>query len=139
MNFSEKIKQTLWMLFAICFFDKPLLAAATGAIWKCSNVIFENAKPQEIIIDESGAESTKETPTQGLVGLLASLMEDQPEEILINVSGTLYIALRTDLQCYVTIVKRANISAKCIALLKRDSEVSLICNNMECWPTQIYI
>ncbi|CAL8113505.1 unnamed protein product [Orchesella dallaii] len=105
--------------------NKPLLAAATGAIWKCSSVIFENGKSEEIIL-EDGMESTKETPTQGLVGLLVSLLEDQPEEILINTSGSLYNALRTDLNCYASIVKRADTTPKLISLLKRDNEALLV-------------
>uniref|UniRef100_A0A4W3H758 Outer dynein arm docking complex subunit 2 n=1 Tax=Callorhinchus milii TaxID=7868 RepID=A0A4W3H758_CALMI len=53
--------------------NKPLLAAATGAVWKCS-ISMENVKRfQELKAIET----------------LVSLLIDQPEEVLVNVVGAL--------------------------------------------------
>ena len=53
--------------------DKELLAAATGAIWKCA------------ISDEN----VKMFQKMGVIERLVSLLEDQPEDVLINVVGAL--------------------------------------------------
>ena len=53
--------------------NKPLLAAATGAIWKCA-------------VSRKNVKKFQELKT---VEQLVSLLQDQPEEVLVNVVGAL--------------------------------------------------
>jgi HEAT repeat protein len=53
--------------------NKPLLAATTGAIWKCSAAIAKGGKYLK----------------EGLVELLVGLLDDEPETILTNVAGAI--------------------------------------------------
>ncbi|CAG7823011.1 unnamed protein product [Allacma fusca] len=80
--------------------NKPLIAAATGAIWKCATSIC--TMPHYL--------------SKGLVDLLTSLLEDEPEEILVNVAGAIEKITRADEEnC--ALVKRAGAIPPLIGLL----------------------
>ncbi len=84
-----------------------LLAAATGAIWKCASAICKTKKYLE----------------KGLVELLVSLLESEPEEVLINIAGTIEEISKAHVS-YASIVKRANGIPPLIKLLTINNQVT---------------
>lgn len=55
--------------------------------------------------------------------MLVSLLVEQPEEILINVSGAIYEIAKADLEANAIHMKKANAIAPLLALLTRSNTV----------------
>jgi hypothetical protein len=85
---------------------QPLLAAATGAVWKCASAI---AKARKYL-------------DQGLVELLVNLLEDEPEYILANVAGAIEQIIKTD-PVNAGLIKRAGAIPPLIGLLTINNPV----------------
>jgi len=61
--------------------------------------------------------------TEGIVTLLVSLLEEQPEEVLVNVSGTLYQIAKADLEVNAPLIKKADAIRPLMSLLTRNNTV----------------
>jgi len=101
--------------------SQPLLGAATGAIWKCSSAIFRKGGPPSSLC--SGEERSDRINTESVVNLLVSLLEEQPEEVLVNVSGALCQIAKADLETNAPLIKKAEAIPPLMALLTRNNTV----------------
>ena len=86
---------------------QPLLAAATGAVWKCASAI---AKAKKYL-------------DQGLVELLVNLLEDEPEYILANVAGAIEQIIKSD-PANASVIKKAGAIPPLIGLLTINNPVN---------------
>ena len=67
--------------------NEPLLVAATGAIWKCAvRYIFFTLLTLSILFSRKNVKKFQELKT---VEQLVGLLQDQPEDVLVNVVGAL--------------------------------------------------
>ena len=86
--------------------NKPLLAATTGAIWKCSQAIAKGGKYLK----------------EGLIELLISLLDDEPEVILTNVAGAIEQIVKADAS-NAFLIKRSGAIPPLIGLLTINNPV----------------
>jgi hypothetical protein len=84
---------------------QPLLAAATGAIWKCAASL-----------------STRFLEEHNLIELLVGLLEDEPENVLTNVAGAIEQIVKTEPK-NAFLIQRANAIPPVIGLLTINNPV----------------
>ncbi|ODM98597.1 Armadillo repeat-containing protein 4 [Orchesella cincta] len=89
--------------------NKPLLSAATGAIWKCASAIAKAGKYLE----------------QGLVEMLVHLLDDEPENVLTNVAGAIEQIVMADPK-NARLIKRAGAIPPLIGLLTINNPALLV-------------
>lgn len=107
------------------------MAAATGAIWKCSSVIFRknegDSSISSLTLDPQGTGYMSSSPdimsTEGIINLLVTLLVNQPEEVLVNVAGALYEIAKADLEYNAPLIKKAQAIKPLMALLTRSNTV----------------
>ncbi len=92
-----------------------MLAAATGAIWKCSSSIFRKdgeSSISSVVMEPGGGglsgyiAASSEMSTEGIINLLVALLIDQPEDVLVNVAGALYQIAKADLEYNALVIKK---------------------------------
>jgi len=84
---------------------QPLLAAATGAIWKCAASL-----------------SARYLEERDIVGLLIGLLEEEPENVCANVAGAIEQIVKTEPK-NAFLIKKANAIPPLIGLLTINNPV----------------
>jgi len=91
--------------------SKPLLAAATGAIWKCGSAIAKEKKYLEQPFN--------------LVDILVQRLDDEPEYIMANVAGAIEQIIKTDTS-NASLIRKAGAIPYLIGLLTINNPLILV-------------